>query len=147
MFCNEDALLEHKGVRLIEYIPQQDVDIVGLQEMICKDFLILKLQGPSSHKFTWQWLPATGHSSGILLGVKKDTFMVDDMDRGELFVSMSLTYRRSNLSWEAIIIYGLVDQRRSEAFLAKLKSKVERSSIPVLVGGDFKLIRSNEDKS
>ena len=80
--------------QLIRYIREEEVDIVGIQETIKQDFSIHELQGLSSHKFAWQWLLANGHSGGILLGVKKDTFEVDDMDRGEFFVSMSLTRRQ-----------------------------------------------------
>ena len=117
---------------------EEDVEIVGLQETIRQDFSIPKLQGLSRHKFVWHWLPANGHSGGILLGVKDDTFEVDDMDRGEFFVSMSLTHRRSNLKWEVIIVYGPADHRRSPEFLVELRSKVERCTIPVVVAGDFK---------
>ena len=80
--------------QLRDYMREEDVDIVGLQETIRQDFSIPELQGLSRHKFVWHWLPANGHSGGILLGVKDDTFEVDDMDRGEFFVSMSLTHRR-----------------------------------------------------
>jgi hypothetical protein len=69
------------------------------------------------------------------------------MNRGEFFVSMSLTHRRSNLQWVVIIVYGPADHRRSSAFLAKLKAKVERTTIPVVVAGDFNLIRTPDDKS
>jgi hypothetical protein len=84
---------------------------------------------------------------GILLSVKEESVEVEDMDRGEFFVSMSLTHRQSNLQWEVIIVYGPADHRRSPAFLDELRAKVERSTIPVVVAGDFNLIRMPEDKS
>ena len=93
------------------------------------------MESLSCHKFAWQWLPTSGHYGGILLGVKEDTFEVDDMDRGEFFVSTSLNHIQSHLQWEVIIVYGPVDHRRSPTFLAELKSKVERCPIPVVVGG------------
>ena len=96
---------------------------------------------------TWHWLPASGHSGGILLGAKEDTFEIEDMDSGDFFVSMSLTHRRSSFRWEVIIVYGPADHSRSPAFLLELKSKVERCSSPVVVAGDFNLIRSSDDKS
>uniref|UniRef100_A0A453JZJ7 Endonuclease/exonuclease/phosphatase domain-containing protein n=1 Tax=Aegilops tauschii subsp. strangulata TaxID=200361 RepID=A0A453JZJ7_AEGTS len=51
-----------------------EIDIVGLQEMIRQDFSMHELQGLSRHQFVRQWLPATGQSGGILLGVKEDAF-------------------------------------------------------------------------
>jgi hypothetical protein len=57
-----------------------DVDIVGFQETIKQNFLLAELQGLSRDKFAWNWLPACGHSGGILLGVKEETFEVEDMD-------------------------------------------------------------------
>jgi hypothetical protein len=88
-----------------------------------------------------------GHSGGILLGVKEDTFEVDDMDHGEFFVSMALTHRCSNLIWEVIVVYGPADHRRSPTFLDELTSKVDHCTTPVMIAGDFNLIRSPEDKS
>ena len=125
----------------------EDVDIVGLQETIRQDFTIQELEGLSRHKFAWQWLPATGHSGGILLGVKEDTFEVEDMDRGEFFLSMALSHRRSRSRWEVIIVYGPADHARSSAFLAELHAKVSRCTTPLVIAGDFNLIRSPDDKS
>ena len=132
---------EGRRNQLKEHMRREDVDIVGLQETIRSDFSIPELEGLSRHKFAWHWLPASGHSGGILLGAKEDTFEIEDMDSGDFFVSMSLTHRRSSFRWEVIIVYGPADHSRSPAFLLELKSKVERCSSPVVVAGDFNLIR------
>ncbi|KAE8793755.1 hypothetical protein D1007_31590 [Hordeum vulgare] len=133
--------------QLIEYLRQEEIDIVGLQEMIRQDFSMLELKSLSRHQFTWQWLPTTGHSGGILLGVREDAFWVEDMDRGEFFMSMAITDRQAHLSWEVIIVYGPADHGRSVEFLAELRNKVERCTTPVVVAGDFNLIRWASDKS
>ncbi|KAE8821478.1 hypothetical protein D1007_00251 [Hordeum vulgare] len=133
--------------QLIDFLRQKAIDIVGLQETIRQDFRILELPRLSRHQFAWQWLPASGNSGGILLGVREDAFRVDDMDRGEFFVNMSILDRRTHLSWEVIIIYGSADHARSADFLTELKNKVERCSTPVVVVGDFNLIRWDSDKS
>uniref|UniRef100_A0ACD5YMW8 Uncharacterized protein n=1 Tax=Avena sativa TaxID=4498 RepID=A0ACD5YMW8_AVESA len=127
---NHSTHLEHSGFgndgpkrQIKDYMRQENVDIVGFQETIKQDFQISELQGLSRHKFMWNWIPASGHSGAILLGVKEETFEVEDMDHGEFFVSMSLTHRRSNLRWEVIIVYGPADHSRSLAFLEELKDK------------------------
>ena len=106
-----------------------------------------ELQGLSRHQFAWQWLPSTGQSGSILLGVREDVFSVEDMDQGEFFLSMSVTDRRVHFSWEVIFVYGPADHARSAVFLAELKNKVERCTTPVVVAGDFNLIRWASDKS
>ncbi|KAE8766271.1 hypothetical protein D1007_62561 [Hordeum vulgare] len=133
--------------QLVEYLRQEEIDIVGLQETIRQDFSLLELQRLSRHHFSWQWLPASGHSRGILLGVREETFLLEDMDQGEFFVSMAITDRRTHLSWEVIIVYGPADHARSAEFLAELKNKVDRCTTPVVVAGDFDLIRWASDKS
>ncbi|KAE8786138.1 hypothetical protein D1007_40041 [Hordeum vulgare] len=70
-----------------------------------------------------KWLPATGHSGGILLGVREDAFSVEDMDRGEFFVSMAVTDRRVHLSWEGWGANLGADLRaRKGALLGQLKA-------------------------
>ena len=128
--------------QLINFLRDEDVDIVGLQERIRQDFSISELERLSRHKFSWHWLSVMGHSGGILLGAMEDTFEIEDMDHGEFFVSMSLTHRQSNLRWEVIIVYGPMDHRRSAEFLAELRDKVERCPTLVVVAGDFNLILS-----
>ncbi|KAE8778785.1 putative NOT transcription complex subunit VIP2 [Hordeum vulgare] len=125
--------------QLIEYLRQEEIDIVGLQETIRQDFSMHEL-----HRLSRQWLPAAGHSGGILLGVREDAFSVEDMDRGEFFVSMAITDRRVHLSWEVIIVYGSADRGRSAEFLAELKNKVERCTTLVVVADDFNLIRDGD---
>lgn len=46
-----------------------------------------------------------------------------------------------------IINYGLADHGRSATFLAELHAKVDRCHTPVVVAGDFNLIRHQADKS
>ena len=138
---------EGRRNQLREHMRREDVDIVGLQETIRQDFSIQELEGLSRHKFAWQWLPTSSHLGGILLGVKEDTFEVEHMDRGEFFLSMALSHRRSGFRWEVIIVYGPADHARSPAFLAELRAKVARCATPLVIAGDFNLIRSPDDKS
>ncbi|KAE8799373.1 hypothetical protein D1007_25313 [Hordeum vulgare] len=60
---------------------------------------------------------------------------------------MTITNRRTHLSWEVIIVYGPADHVRSAEFLAELNNKVDRCTTPVVVAGDFNLIRWASDKS
>lgn len=141
---------EGRRRQLIKYMRDEHIDIVAIQETMRADFSLPELQGLSSHLFAWHWLPSSGiagHSGGILLGVKDDTFEIGSMDRGEYFVSMELFERAINFKWEFIVVYGPADHSRSSAFLEELLRKISNSTLPVAVGGDFNLIRQPSDKN
>jgi endonuclease/exonuclease/phosphatase (EEP) superfamily protein YafD len=44
-------------------------------------------------------------------------------------------------------IYGPVDHSLSRSFLEEISAKVARATRPLLLGGDFNLIRLAEDKN
>ncbi|XP_020182182.1 uncharacterized protein [Aegilops tauschii subsp. strangulata] len=142
----------HDGRRcqLIKYMRDEHIDIIAIQETMRTEFSLPELDSLSPHLFFWHWLPSsgtTGHSGGILLGVKDATFEVGGMDRGEFFVSMEIFERALSFKWEIVIVYGPADHHRSPTFLAELQQKVTASLLPVVVGGDFNLIRSPDEKN
>jgi exonuclease III len=61
----------HRGRQnqLKDFIRINKVDIIFLQEMIRQDFSLAKLESLEvGDKFFWAWLPANGHSGGLLVG-------------------------------------------------------------------------------
>ncbi|XP_073358143.1 uncharacterized protein [Aegilops tauschii subsp. strangulata] len=142
----------HDGRRrlLTEYMRDESIDVVEIQEIVRTEFSLVELERLSRHLFVWHWLPSsgvTGHSGGILLGVKDATFQVGSMDRGSHFVNIEVWERDMNFKWEIIVVYGLADHSRSTAFLAELHAKIASATLPIVVGGDFNLLRSAEEKS
>ena len=49
--------------------------------------------------------------------------------------------------WACFVVYGPADHRRTDEFLAELSSAILACSLPLVVGGDFNLIRGSEDKN
>ena len=59
--------------QLVEYVRDEHIDIIAIQETMRTEFSLHELDCLSSHLFAWHWLPSSGttdHSGGILLGVK-----------------------------------------------------------------------------
>lgn len=42
-----------------------------------------------SMDFIWKWCPAKGHSGGLLLGVKMETFEVEKVESANFFLGVS----------------------------------------------------------
>lgn len=136
--------------QLTEYMQSERIDIVAIKESMRSEFTLPELDGLSRHLFAWHWLPSSGvagHFGGILLGVKDETFEVGGMDHGEFFVSMEVFQREANFKFEIVIVYGPADHHRSEGFLHELHRKISNAQLPVVVAGDFNLIRHPADKN
>jgi hypothetical protein len=90
---------------------------------------------------------ASGHSGGLLLGFRDSVFEVGSIDQGKFFISAVVLQRSSKVIFEYIGVYGPADHSRAQEFLEELEDKIIRCQHPVVVGGDFNLIRSAEEKN
>jgi hypothetical protein len=63
------------------------------------------------------------------------------------FVVATIRNRRDNWRWRMVTVYGPADHMNSEAFLEELEGYYRTSTVPILFGGDFNLIRTERDKS
>ena len=118
------------------------IDIVCLQETIKQDFTDFELQGLEvGEKIYWCWLPAVGHSGGMLLGLRDSVFEVESTDRGQYFLSANFLHRPYNFPMTIIGVYGPANHSASAEFLDEISAKVASCRFPILMGGDFKLLR------
>jgi exonuclease III len=81
------------------------------------------------------------------MGVKKDRYEVEEWETGEFFVGASIRDRLKNIRCEVITVYGPADHQWSNIFLEELDTKFKGVTMPVILGGDFNLIRDLSDKS
>jgi hypothetical protein len=77
------------------------------------------------------------------LGFRDDCFEVGQWKKGLLHQCLD----PNKLKWCFFLVYGPADHRRSDEFLGELTQAVAAAPYPVVVGGDFNLIRAASDKS
>jgi exonuclease III len=88
-----------RGHRTIlkEYLSLHKIDMVFLQETVKQEFTDTGLRSLEvGEKFFWWWLPANGHSGGMLTRVRDSIFEVGRMDKGQHFLSLSVLHQTSN---------------------------------------------------
>jgi hypothetical protein len=66
---------------------------------------------------------------------------------GEFYVSMVLRHRTSNFRWELITMYGPAQHERSQDFISELSRKCIYSNLPLVISGDFNMIRQANEKN
>jgi endonuclease/exonuclease/phosphatase family metal-dependent hydrolase len=67
--------------------------------------------------------------------------------KGNFFLSATVLQQSSNVKWCFILVYGPADHSRTEEFLGELVGEVGACSLPIVMCGDFNLIRCAGDKS
>lgn len=78
------------------------------------------------------------------MGIDKELPSVTDEDRGEFFQSCILTMKGDGFQWMLVNIYGPAHDDRKLEFLEEIQNKVLSSEFPILLGGDFNLVRKVE---
>lgn len=125
-----------------------NIDIVGLVETFNGSFSTNELSVVAGiDRFDWNFLPSSGHSGGILIGTKRDVFDFVAFDHGVFWASTVVYHRHLNALWEVMVVYGPANHSLSPFFLDEISNKTESFTIPILVGGDFNLLRSPADKN
>jgi exonuclease III len=136
-----------RQTQLRDYLRSHQIDDVCLQETIKQAFTDQELRGLEvGERFFWSWLPTNGHSRGVLIGFRDSVFEVGTVEIGSFFVSASVLRRADKMKLEIMGIYGPADHASSGRFLEEISSKVARSRFPMIMGGDFNLMRIPEDK-
>lgn len=97
--------------------------------------------------FAWYCLPPHGRSGGILVGVNTTSLHVNRIDTGDYCVKFHLHSRADGFEWVLVPVYGAAQEAHKAEFLAELVRICEAETLPLLVGGDFNIIRRRKDKN
>jgi hypothetical protein len=97
--------------------------------------------------FIWYCLPPQGRSGGILVGINASTLQVNNVVQGNHCVNLNLKNKANGFEWALILVYGAAQEEHIHHFLAELAKIYEDETLPMIVGGDFNILRRKEDKN
>jgi hypothetical protein len=98
------------------------------------------------YKFSWFCLPPHGRSGCILVGINSDTLHVLKVSIGDFCVKLHIKCKQDGFEWIMVPVYGATQDTHKEEFLAELVRTCESDILPMLVGGDFNIIRKRKEK-
>jgi hypothetical protein len=75
------------------------------------------------------------------------TLQVNKVVNGSHCVNFNLRSKADGFEWSLIPVYGAAQEVNKPDFLAELVRVCEAESLPKLVGGDFNIMRRQEDKN
>jgi hypothetical protein len=94
-----------------------------------------------------KWISSIGRSGGILGGFRLSRFSICDTIVGKFFIKVTLMDLKLCLKWCLVIVYGAAQACDKEDILIELGMVCRDQSIPLLVGGDFNLLRFSSKKN
>lgn len=97
--------------------------------------------------FNWCSLRAKGSVGGILVGANVDLFMMTSGDVLDYSISVMLTNKIFGFVFKLVVVYGSPCEDSKHAFIDQLHSVMCSWQGPVMLGGDFNLVRNPADKS
>jgi hypothetical protein len=149
MFNNSKGLGDlSKHLHIAHCINYHNLDFIAILETGRRDFsqtLLDRLSG--GVEFEWTSQPPRGRSGGILLGVRTDTMEVLDRSGGDYHIKLHIRNRADNFTWTLVTVYGAAREEFKADFLCELVNLAKDNPHPILIGGDFNLLRFHHEKS
>lgn len=84
---------------------------------------------------------------GLLSGVNLEHFEVEDSCLGTYSLSILVRNRLSNHRFWFVNVYGPAQHNLSAEFIEELQDICNNATFPILMGGDFNLIRNNFERN
>ena len=131
-----------------EILQDYEVDFVGLQETMRKQYsdkFFRKID--YNKKFAWRWVPSNGKSGGILCGVNLDRFEVIKFVEGAFTVNAIVNDKKEKRTLSLVTVYGPAHEEGRETFLAELAQICSTNVYPMILGGDFNILRFSSEKN
>jgi hypothetical protein len=81
------------------------------------------------------------------MGIELSVFDIGAIDEGDFYVRFLLRNKHDGFRWSLVCVYGPAQDHLKEQFLAELVNMVSKITEPVMVGGDFNLLRNASEKN
>jgi hypothetical protein len=88
-----------------------------------------------------------GRSGGMLLGVDLQIFDIGAIDEGDFYIKFHLCNKVDDYKWVLVVVYGLTQDEFKESFLAELVNMCSHEISPLLIGGNYNILRHSSEKN
>jgi hypothetical protein len=149
MFKNSRGLRDlAKHLHIVDCCRDHNLDFVAISETGKRDYsqsLLNRLSGGID--FEWFSRPPRGRSGGMLVGVRSDTMEVLASSDGDYHINLTIRNKADNFIWSLVVVYGAAQDEFKADFLRELVNLAKDNPHPILIDGDFNLLRFRHEKS
>jgi exonuclease III len=149
IFWNANGFRDPAKHRFVSDLTKQhNLSFIAISETCRRDFTDPFLKNLSAGKnFLWHVKEPNGRSGGILMGIDLQVFDIGAIEDGDFFVKFHLITKGDNFKWALVCVYGPAQEDRKVRFLTGLANLGARERLPILIGGDFNILRNPKEKN
>ena len=140
---NSDGFGSHaKHFAITEAVREHKLDFVAVLETGRSNFAAPFLKAlAGGYDYKWYCLPPRGRSGGILVGFNSAMLAVQTVVCGDFCVKVHLKSKDDGFLWALVVVYGAAQDDKKPEFLSELVLICDNETLPMVVGGDFNIIR------
>jgi hypothetical protein len=97
--------------------------------------------------FSWKFVPSNGTAGGILVGFKSSMFDILGWQEFKYCGVARIRNQGDGFEWRMISVYGSPYDETKHEFIEKLHVVMNEWQGPILIGGDFNVVRCPKEKS
>lgn len=129
-------------------IRENNINFIGIIKTIKQDLFVGMLKGMCGHKnVSWNWLPPSARSRGILVGINNEKMNILKVSMGMIHVKLEVQNVGNKLKWDLLVVYEAAQNEFKEEFLAEMATQLQKQKYSLLMGGDFIIIRKEGVKN
>jgi hypothetical protein len=91
--------------------------------------------------YLWHLKPLKGRSGGMLLEADLQFFDIGAIDEDDYYIKFHLCNKSDDFKWALVVVYGTAQSEHKESFLAELVHMCSHENLPLLMGGDYNILR------
>jgi hypothetical protein len=146
-FWNIRGLYKTGRVKTVsDLIKMNSLDFWGIQESKKENFFDAFLNAMDKI-FCWKYVLANGTAGGILMGFKSSVYDIVSWQEFQYCGVDKIKNQTDNFLWRVITVYESPYEETKIDFITELHKVCGDWLGPTLIGGDFNLVRCQEEKS
>jgi exonuclease III len=148
IFGNCNGFGDPKKYRFLsEITKEKNLDFIALSETGRDNIPQSTLNNICARKdFLWHIKPPKGRSGGMVVGVNLLMYDIGEIEEAEFLVCFKLRNREDDFKWNLVLVYGPAQQEHKERFLTEVVQMCSKQTLPIILGGDFNIIRGPWEK-
>ena len=147
IFWNSNGFADKKKRFLSDLTKEKNLDFISVSETGRANFPQSTLNNIyAGRDFLWHDMAPRGQSGGMILGVNLLTFDTGQIE-GDFFIRFMLRHKEDDFKFNLISVYGPAQVDFKSQFLSELVRVCSKETLPVIIGGDFNIIRRPDEKN